>query len=452
MSKMGDLIRQIWVPKAERDASLGSLLGDRSRYSSSSSAAMSIDSALKNSVWWAGLRLRANIMSTLPVDVVRAGADGVLSKVQNPGSMFVTPYPGQDISEFLYDVQIDLDSYGNAVGIPLERNALGFPAVVELVNKANIVASMNGGRVVQWRLNGKYYSPKDVWHQRQYTMSGCDLGLSALANAARYLNIYASAQDYAADWFAYGATPRGVLKNTVRDKIPTEVRRDAKDQFREATAGGDIFVTGTEWEWTPAATDAASSGFLDQQTASAQDICRYIDVPADMIDIGTATGNITYANITQRNLQFLITALGPSLVRTERYWSTKAMPEQWQLKINSDALLRMDPVTRNDLILKQVAGKTMTTTEARRLDNRAPLTAEQLAEMGTMAALGKVQIVTGDGAADNVARALQLATVAQKLYLAVGTVLTEDEAREIMNEAGADLPALTGTLSGVAAP
>ena len=381
MSRLADAWRAL-----TRAAEVGPLdEANRQRRSGGSTPPATQESALRNSVWWAGAVLRANLVSTFPVDVVRQMPDGLLKPVPNPGILVSEPYPGQDITEFQFSTQMDKDRYGNAVGIIRERNALGKPTAVELQSMSNVSAVMDGGHIIQWRCGRDYYDPRDIWHEKQYTISGLALGLNPLTYASRDLGIYESA----ADWFAGGALPKGTLRNTEQSKITAKDAEDARDKFRESTRGGDIFVHGVEWEWTPATTSAATSGFLEQQESSEQAICRYIGVPAMMVGVDGGTGNITYANVTQANLQFLIMHLQPSIVRTERYWSRYALPQPWQFKLNTDALLRLDPQGKADLMVKLNAMKTRTPTELRRLDNLGPYDDEQIAELGTFAQLGK---------------------------------------------------------------
>jgi HK97 family phage portal protein len=373
-----------------RAADLGPLdAPNRSRRAGNGGPLVTQESALRNSVWWAGTMLRANLVSTFPVDVVRATPDGLLKPVANPGPLVSEPWPDQDITEFQFSTQMDKDRYGNAVGIIRERNALGKPTAVELQSMANVSATMDGGRVVEWRCGNSYYDPRDIWHEKQYTMAGFGLGLNPMQYASSQLGIYDSAQAWAADWFAGGAQPKGDLKNTEKSKLGAKEAQEARDKFRETTRGGDIFVHGVEWEWTPAETSAATSGFLEQQESSEQAICRFIGVPAMMVGVDAGTGNITYANVTQANLQFLIMHLQPSIVRTERYWSRKALPAPWQFKLNTDALLRLDPQGKADLMVKLNTQKLRTPTELRRLDNLGPYDDDQMSELGTFAQLGK---------------------------------------------------------------
>lgn len=343
------------------------------------------ETALRHSAWWGCLRLRADLISTTPVDVFRR-REGLQVEATKP-QLLVEPSPGIDITEHLYSTQFDLDRYGNSVGIITARDALGLPAAIELVPMSEVSAKMNGHRLKEWKLCGEKYLPEEVWHERQFTVAGMPLGLSPLAYAAWTIGGYLSAQQFMLDWFVNGAQPSGVLRNTERVLVKG-IASDAKAAFKASVENRDIFVTGKDWEWTPAQTDAASTGFLEAQSAGVVDVCRYLGVPADMMDAETATGSITYANVTQRNVQLLVINLGPAYVRRERAWG-RALPRGRFMKFATDALLRMDPETRERIILARLAAHAIAPSEARALDNLAPFTDEQLAEVAYFAQLGR---------------------------------------------------------------
>ncbi len=377
---------------AERSGDLAALeIVARQRTALAGAGAVTVtqESALRHSAVWACLRLRANLVSTTPLDAFRK-VDGVQLEVVKP-ALLDEPYPGVDIVEHLYSSQVDLDRYGNSVSLIAGRTALGLPLALELVPMSSVRAHMKGTRIDHWRIGGQRFEVDEVWHEKQWTIGGLPIGLSPIAYAAASISGYLSAQQFVTDWFMGGAAPAGVLRNTELSELDDPVIDLAKDRFKLATAGRDIFVTGADWEWTPAAMDAASAGFLDERQYGVTDVARFMDVPGDMIDAGASGSNITYANITQRNVQLLVVNLGPNYTRRERFWSRRALPAPRFVKFNTDALLRMDPQTREALIQSQVAGKTLAPSEARALNNRAPFTPEQLDELRTFGIIGGTQ-------------------------------------------------------------
>lgn len=382
MGRIGDAVR---VLRGERAATLTDYGVPARAANPLARVSVSQETAMRHSAWWACLRLRADLISTLPVDAYRQRDGRQVEVTKSP--FLVEPAPGQDMTDWMYASQVDLDRYGNGVGVVTARSALGLPLQVELAPMSEVTCRGVGRTVTEWRIAGEKFTPDQIWHERQFPVAGLPLGLSPLAYAAWTVGGYLSAQEFALQWFGGGARPSGVLRNTER-AIVKGVAQEAKASFKDAVAGGDIFVTGKDWEWTPASMDAASSGFLDQQAAGLLDVCRYLGVPGDLIDAPAGGSSITYANITQRNLQLLITNLGPAIIRRERALS-RALPKPRFVKLNTDAILRMDPQTRQEVLASRLQNRQIAPSEARALDNLDPFTPEQLTELAFHAQLGK---------------------------------------------------------------
>lgn len=387
-------IRQAWSVLKNRDLA-SDQIGWQTRGGArvgSSGVAVTQETALRNSAWWACLRIRADLISTTPIDTFRT-RDGRQVEIPKP-PLFISPAPATadqprvGLIEHLYSSQIDLDRYGNSVGVITETNSFGLPQRIDLVPMSQVSARMNGSRIVEWRIGNETYPISEIWHEKQFTVGGWPLGLSPLAYAAWTISGYLNAQQFANDWFINGAQPSGVLRNT-EQTVVRQLAKAAKADFKAAVEGRDIFVTGKDWEWTPATTDAASSGFLEQQQAGLLDVCRYLGVPGDMIDAPPQGSSVTYATVTQRNLQLLVINLGPAFARREEQWSTALPGDARFMKFNTEAILRMDPEAKSRVILSKVAGRTLAPSEARALDNLDPYTDEQLAELAYFAQLSK---------------------------------------------------------------
>jgi phage portal protein BeeE len=113
-------------------------------------------------------------------------------------------------------------------------------------------------------------------------------------------------------------------------------------------------------------------------------MCRFLGVPGDMVDVNSTSGSITYANITQRNLQLLIMNLGPAVTRREGALSTLLSSPRY-VKLNTDAVvLRMDPKSRAELNGLLLTTKQRTPSEVREKDDLPPFTPEQIAEINAL--------------------------------------------------------------------
>lgn len=342
------------------------------RSGSSSMPQVNADTAMRSSAVWACLRLRANLISTMPVDVFRR-VNGVQVEVQKP-PLLVNPGGSQvHITEWLYSTQVDLDRCGNTFGIISERDGAGFPRRIDLVPAGDVTVKGSGSTITEYRIGRTPYDPRDIWHEKQYTLAGVPLGLSPVAYGAYSIGGYLSAQQFALDWFTNSAGPGGMLRNTnPNQSITAEVADVIKRRFKESTKNRDIAVMSSDWEWTPGQADASQSAFIEQMQYGATDISRFFDVPADMIDAQTSTSSITYANVTQRNLQLLVMNVGPAIVRREAALSA-ALPAPRYVKFNTDAILRMDPAAVTANLVALTGAGLFTVDEGREVLNLPPL-------------------------------------------------------------------------------
>jgi HK97 family phage portal protein len=361
----------------KRELTLGTAWDTRIRPYRAGVLGATRDQSLRASVKWACLRLRADLISTTPLDVFRR-INGVQVEVGKP---LVLRSPGgasMEPEEWLYSTQMDLDDVGNTFGQVVAWDGRGLPMEIELVPVESVSVIIRKG-VKEVRVDGKKVDSASVWHERQFTTSGSPVGLSPTAYAALTLSGYLSAQQFAADWFAGSAMPAAHFRNTAKVLKPGEAPA-IKAQYAESVANGGVLVTGSDWEYHMLGAKASESQFVEAQKVSAPDQCRFYGVPGDMVDVEVASGTITYANVTQRNLQLLVINLGPAFTRRERKFSARLLPAPQYAKFATDALMRMDPAGRYAMHGVGITARFLAPSEARELENRAPFTPEQLAE------------------------------------------------------------------------
>jgi len=344
------------------------------------SANVSREKAMKQSAAWACLRLRADLVSTMPVDLYR-NVGGIQVEVPKPPVLQTPGGSRCEIEEWLYSSQWDLDSMGNAVGIIKARDGFGLPSIIELQPITEVTVRLRNGELT-YRIGSDTFGEGDIWHERQYTMSGLPVGLSPIAYAASSLQGYLSAQQFAADWFSGPGVPAVHLKNSART-LDFEDADRMKRRYKASVSNGDVFVSGSDWDFNMLQAKASEMAFLDERRFGLEDTCRFLGVPGDMIDVSGDGSHITYANVTQRNLQFLIMNLGPSVTRREKAL-TKLTPQPRFVKLNPNALLKMDLKSRYEGYKLAIDSRHMTPDEARALEDRPPLTAEQVDQFLTL--------------------------------------------------------------------
>lgn len=343
---------------------------------SGGAAAVTQETALRHSAVWACLRLRANLISTMPVDLYRK-VDGIQVEVPKP-AVLVTPGGDEvEMPEWMYSSQFDLDRAGNTVGLITARDGLNLPARIELVPISDVTVRVRKGKK-KYRIAGTDYEPHEVWHEKQYTVAGLPVGLSPVAYAAWSISEYLSIQQFALDWFSNGAVPSAHLKNTAKT-ITQATADETKRRFKAAVQGRDLFVTGNDWDYEMIQAEQAGADWIAAKNFGIGDVARFFDCPSDLIDAAVSGSSVTYANMTQRNLQFLVMSLGPAVSRREQALSRLSSRPRF-VKLNRNALLAMDPQAQASVLKTRIDSRTLTPSEARAFYDQPPLTDDQMAE------------------------------------------------------------------------
>lgn len=341
------------------------------------------ESALRHSAVWACLRLRANLISTFPIKCFRKPQFNLPPVLTNTPPIMIAPGgKNVDYVEWMYSTQFDLDRAGNSVGIITELNGYGLPARIKLVPLSWVSCRIIDNEIVKWFIQGREYEPDQIWHEKQYTVAGFQLGLSPIMYAAWSISEYLSIQDFALSWFTSGGIPRSHLRNTNLVTPERSQTDEIKARVKETVATGDVLVTGKDWEYHMVQAEQTGMEWVEARKLGPVDIARFFDVPSDLVDASIPGSNVTYGNVTMRNLQFLTMSLGPAITRRENGLN-KLIPTNQYVELDTDSLLRMDHTTRANMINSQIEGRTLTPNEARYIYyNRPPLTEEQYAEFG----------------------------------------------------------------------
>lgn len=342
---------------------------------------VSAEDALRNSAVWAALRMRSDLISTLPWRVYR---NILLPSDSTPYRLDASPSPlmtGVQFMHFLAASQMELDRSGNAVGIIKEWDARGkIPTKIQLIPSSAVIVKANqDGDITEYRIHNVGYDPEVIWHEKQHVLPGMPLGLSPVMYAAYTLEQYESIRDFATEWFISGQGPRASLKNTQK-RINNKEAAIVAESWRASQSMDEPFIHGNDWEYSLLAAQGASNDWIHGMEFNLVDVARFFNVPADLLDAAVSGGShVTYSNIIQRNLQFLIMHLGPAIVRREAALSDMLPTPRW-FEFDTDYLMRMDPISRAEWVQKQIDSRSLTPNEGRAIFGRDPMTDDQYEE------------------------------------------------------------------------
>lgn len=338
--------------------------------------------AMQQSVIWAAVNLHAAIESMMPVDVFRV-VDGIKVKVPPPPvlvspSSFADGHP-DTLPDWLYARRVALKLWGNNFGEITSFDALGKPAQIQLIPPEDVTCKIKDYRIVEYKFGKTVIEPRRVWHDRENLMPGIPVGLSPVAFSMLSINTSHDARRFQAEWFASQTYPGGHLKNTARI-LKGNASATAKAAFKRDVTAGDVFVTGSDWTFTPLAAKTVEAGYLEAMNHSDVELARFFNTPANIIDVATTgTARIVYANITQANLDYMVTRMGPSLAATDTALSSLTATPRF-VKLTREAFLAMDPISRNELMAAQIEARLRTPSELRVLDDLQPFTEAEYVE------------------------------------------------------------------------
>lgn len=270
-----------------------------------------------------------------------------------------------------------------------------------------------------------------------------DIGLSPLSALASTLSTENNAQRYQESTFgngvkyssAYILPPDVVMTKEDKDELRAAIKAQAEGVDK---AGGMALVSGGG-DIKTLSHSAVEAELIDQRRLNREEIAAAYDIPPPLIGI---LDRATFSNIDTQHKMTYGMVLGPwmALMKETIQFQLIDPVDAWReerLFVDFDLsdVLKGEPLAEVQAIAAAIGTGIMTPNEGRERRNLPP-SADPEAEklhmpVNNLAPMG--------GSEDGGMAPLDLAMALQKIYLAVGTVITPDEAREILDRAGADL-------------
>lgn len=255
-------------------------------------------------------------------------------------------------------------------------------------------------------------------------------GLSPIGLARHQIGLNFASSSYVGGFFARDASPGGIV--SVEGSLTDEQYTRLANQWKSLHEGFDnshklaVMEGGAKWEKTTLS--PADAQFMEIYKLTRQDIAGIYGVPPHMIgDLERAT----FSNIEQQSLDFVIHSLVPWLTRLEKVTNRLFDPKSdagAYLKFNTGGLLRGDTAARSAYYASGRQWGYLSANDIRRKEDEDPVE-------GGDVYMTPMNMSNG-AEPDGLAEARAIAEIIQKIYLGVGKVLTETEARKILNDAG----------------
>ena len=378
----------------------------------------SADQAMRLAAVRACVRLIADSVASLPLDLYRRSQDGRTEQI-TPSSLLTDPSTVVSQFDWLVQCVASLLLDGNAYGLITSRR-LGWPSSIEWLDPRTVEVDRVGFRGT-YKIDGVDVPSDDVVHVRNIVLPGAVKGISVVQANADVIRLGLEAQRFALDFFLGGGHPTGVIESDQPFEKGTGEQVSARFVDRSKKRGPVALGHGFKYKTIQATPDTTTIEISRMVTA---DVTRCFGLNPE--NIGGSGGNsMTYANVEQKTSDMVTFALRPVFTRIERALSAQH-PDPEFVRFNADAMVRTDLLTRYQAHEIGIRSRFLTQSEARDLEDLPHIAGtDQLAPLAESAA--KRQDAT------------ELAQIIQKLYLGVDVVLTAAEARAIIGLTG-DLP------------
>lgn len=351
-------------------------------YMSAGGQAVTPETALKLSAVWACVKLRAETISTLPLQLYdenkRIAKEHNLYRILHD-----SPNADMCASEFWQVQSACIDLWGNSYNF-IHKQTNGEIISLEPLFPSGMTVKRDLNGVIQFHYteNGKVeiFSEDEILHFKGFTLDGL-VGLSAIQYFAQTIGMQFDANNQAQDWFKNGLKVGGFLE-TGEQTLTTEQRerlRKGLGEFSKPENAGRYMVLEAGMKVSDAKSiriNPVDAQLLESRYFGIEEICRAYVVQPSLI--GHTSKTSSWASSQEAISRWFLTyGLNPVLVRFEQTISKKLLlsHEKGKLKpkFTVEGLLRADSATRSGFYTNMIQNGVMTRNEVRELEDLAPM-------------------------------------------------------------------------------
>ena len=377
-----------------RDAPQNSTAGSAYTFffgSSTSGKAVTERSAMQMTAVYSCVRILAEAVAGLPLNLYRYTEDGGKEKaIDHPLYLLLHDEPNPEMSSFVFreTLMTHLLLWGNAYA-QIIRNGRGeVIALYPLMpNKMSVDRDSQGqlyytyqrgtDEAIRDKNQTAILRPSDVLHVPGLGFDGL-VGYSPIAMAKNAIGMAIACEEYGAKFFANGAAPGGVLEHPGTIKDPQRVRESWQSTFGGSGNANKIAVLEEGMKYTPIGISPEQAQFLETRKFQINEIARIFRVPPHMVgDLEKSS----FSNIEQQSLEFVKYTLEPWVTRWEqtiqRSLLSTGEKSRYFVKFNLEGLLRGDYQSRMNGYATARQNGWMSANDIRELENLDRIPAEE---------------------------------------------------------------------------
>jgi HK97 family phage portal protein len=326
------------------------------------------DTALRLSTVWGCVRLLADSVSTLPLQVYR---DDERDPLPTPRLLQRPSADHPELSDWLWATMACLLLRGNAWGLITDRAGAGLlPSQVDLLDPDRVTVQEDGDAPPVIRVDGQEVDRGELWHVKAYPVAGSILGMSPIAYARESIGLGLAAERFGAQFFGEGAVPAGVIE--ADDRLTHEQAMTLMEgwMLRHQGRHKPAVLGGAKYRNITIAPEEAQ--FVETQRFNVSTICRFYGVPPEMMG-GETAGHEAYTSPEMRSTDLLTWTLRPWLYRVERAISSQLLPRTQRAKFNAGGMVRATLRERYEAHRLGIEAGWLLRSEVRELEDRPPI-------------------------------------------------------------------------------
>ena len=351
--------------------------------SSISGKSVTARSAIQLSTVYACVRVIAETVASLPLNVFEATDKGGVKALEHPLQRLLHDEPNPEMTSFIWRETMlsHLLLWGNSYCQILRTGRNGIVGLYPLLpdhmevdrdsrGKLTYTYTTSEGRMVR-------LDPTDVLHIPGLGFDGV-MGYSPIALEKAAIGLGIAAEEYGSKFFQNGARPSGILThpNTVKD--PAALRASWNAAYGGSGNASRVAVLEEGMTFVPLSMPNNEAQFLETRKFQVTEICRIFRVPPHMIgDLERAT----FSNIESQNISFAVHTIRPWLVRIEQAINKTLIPEnekgRYYAQFNIDGLMRGDYKSRMEGYAIARQNGWMSANDIRALENLNPISEEE---------------------------------------------------------------------------
>lgn len=359
---------------------------------SASGTQVTEENALQVTAVYACVRILAEAIASLPLQMFEYQSDGGKKKVfDHPLYRILHDEPNPEMTSFVFRETLmgHLLIYGNAYAqIIRDRAGRVLQLYPLLPNKMTVDRDDNGQIIYKYNCYDSanpniaergivILSSDDVLHIPGLGFDGL-VGYSPIAMAKNAVGMTLACDEYGSTFYANSARPSGILEYPGSLKDPAKVREAWNSTYGGSKNSNKVAILEEGMKFTPISISPDEAQFLETRKFQIDEIARLYRIPPHMIgDLDKAS----FSNIEQQSLEFVKYTLDPWVIRWEQSLQKALLlpreKERYFIKMNVDGLLRGDYTSRMNGYAKARQNGWMSANDIREMENLNPISDEE---------------------------------------------------------------------------